>query len=75
MIYKISQSLNMPIREVIYGWSFENLMLLMAAAPNLGSKAKKEEEGKEWDERLDANNPDNFTINQNSSSEDEEYVF
>lgn len=74
MIYKISQSLNMPIREVIYGWSFENLMLLMAAAPNLGSKAK-EEEGKKWDERLDANNPDNFTINQNSSSEDEEYVF
>lgn len=74
MIYKISQSLNMPIREVIYGWSFENLMLLMAAAPNLGSLAKKEEE-KKWDERLDANNPDNFSINQNSSSEDEEYVF
>lgn len=74
MIYKISQSLNMPIREVIYGWSFENLMLLMASAPNFGSRDKKEEE-KKWDERLDANNPDNFKINQNSSSEDEEYVF
>lgn len=77
MIYKISQCLNIPLKEVLYEWSYENLLLMMASAPNFRSKANESEDSKEkkWDERLDANNPDNFRINQNSSMEDEEYVY
>lgn len=41
--------------QILYDYSWQNLMLYTAATP-----AYDDVEEKEWDERLDANNPANF---------------
>ena len=49
------------------------MLLFSRSTPSCGSD-KEEEQERQWDERLDANNPDNFVINENSNIEDEELV-
>lgn len=74
MIYNLSQITGIPIHDVLYTWSFENLLLFSRATPSYDTDSEEEKE-EEWDERLNANNPDNFSINENSDTEDEEYIF
>lgn len=75
MIYNLSQITGIPIHDVLYTWSFENLLLFSRATPSYDTDSEEEEKEEEWDERLNANNPDNFSINENSDTEDEEYIF
>lgn len=49
------------------------MLLFSRATPSYGSDKKEEREDK-WDESLDANNPNNFQINENSNVEDEEFI-
>ena len=58
---------------MLHKWSYENLLLFSRSTPSCGSD-KEEEQERQWDERLDANNPDNFEIKENSNIEDEELV-
>ena len=58
LVYNLSQSTGIPVYDVLYKWSFENILLFSRATPSYDVEEEKEE--KEWDERLDANNPDNF---------------
>lgn len=74
MIYNLSRITGLSIYDVLYTWSFENLLLFSRATPSYETDSEEEKE-EEWDERLDANNPDNFSINENSDTEDEEYIF
>ena len=45
----------------MYEMSYENLILYSRAAPHFDDEGEKEIE---WDESMDANNPDNFTDNE-----------
>ena len=75
LIYNLSQGLGIPPRELLYEWSYENLLLMSRATPDYRSQ-RKEDTGQKprWNPALDANEPDNFTINPNSDDEDEEYI-
>lgn len=54
--------MGVPPEHVLYDMSYENATLYGYAAPYYDyDKAKKEEE---WDDSIDANNPENFTSNQ-----------
>lgn len=53
----MAQSLHATPDYILYGISYENLLLYSSAAPSYSSSDKKEEE---WDDSIDANNPDNF---------------
>ena len=64
MIYGWAKLLNTPPNYVIYEMSYENLLMYGYAAPSYD-----DEETEEWDESLDANNPDNFDDN-----EEEEFI-
>ena len=76
MIYALSQSTGIPAYDILYKWSFENVLLLSRAVPSYSTDEEEQDNSNsfKWDERLDANNPDNFTINPNSNIEDEEFV-
>lgn len=43
---------------ILHGISYQNLLLYNSASPSYDLEKKSEE--REWDDRLDANNPDNF---------------
>lgn len=58
LVYNLSQVTGIPVYDVLYKWSFENILLFSRATPSYDVEEEKKE--KEWDERLDANNPDNF---------------
>lgn len=73
MIYNLSQGLGIPPRELLYEWSYENLLLMSRATPSYG-KDDGGTERRQWDARLDANDPANFALNPNSGDDDEEYV-
>ena len=51
--------------EILYDYSYANLSLYSAATPQFD-----DEQPPKWDAKLDANNPENFT-----DDEDEEEVF
>ena len=76
MIYALSQSTGISAYDILYKWSFENVLLISKAVPSYSIEDEEpgNNVGFKWDDRLDANNPDNFTINPNSSLEDEEFV-
>lgn len=59
--------------EVLYAWSYENLLLLSRATPSYGG-GKDKDETPEWDASKVADNPENFTIRSNSNIEDEEII-
>lgn len=76
MIYALSQSTGIPAYDILYKWSFENVLLISRAAPSYSTDEEEQDNSNEfkWDERLDANNPLNFEIHPNSNIEDEEFV-
>lgn len=55
MIVGWCKNLGLTPYQVLYDYSYSNLVLLTAAIP-----AYDDIEDKEWDSRLDANNPNNF---------------
>lgn len=59
--------------DILYTWSYENLLLLSRAAPSY-TAGKDKDERPEWDPAKVADNPDNFTIRENSNMEDEEII-
>ena len=59
--------------EVLYGWSYENLLLLSRAAPSYAA-GKDKDERPEWDPSKVADDPGNFTVRENSNIEDEEII-
>lgn len=63
MIYGWAKLLNTTPDYVLYEMSYENLLMYGYAAPSY------DDEEDDWDESLDANNPDNFDDN-----EEEEFV-
>lgn len=65
MIYAWTQAFHTTPEYILHGISYENLILLSSAAPNYDIKDNSEE----WDESIDANNPDNFNNN-----EEEEFI-
>lgn len=66
MIYGWAKLLNTTPGYVLYEMSYENLLMYGYAAPSYD-----DEEAEEWDDRLDANNPDNFNDN---ADEEEEFI-
>lgn len=64
MIYGWCQTFHQPPDWVLHGISYQNLVLLSKAAPSYKTKTDKEDTRskgeKEWDDRFDADNPDNF---------------
>ena len=74
MIWNLAQITGLSIEDVLYKWSYENVLLFSRATPSYDTEDDNEKEGKKWNPRLDANNPDNFSIKPNSENEDEEYV-
>lgn len=65
MIYSWAKMLNSTPDYVLYETSYENLLMYGYAAPSYD-----DEDEQEWDDSLDANNPDNF----NDDDEEEEFV-
>ena len=53
--------MNLTPDYVLYEMSYENLILYSRAAPHFDDEGEKEIE---WDESMDANNPENFTDNE-----------
>ena len=72
MIYNVSQGLGITVEDVLYKWSYENLLLMSRATPSYD--VKKKDDKPEWDESKDANIPENFSINENSNIKDEEFI-
>lgn len=64
MIYGWARLLNTTPGNILYEMSYENLLMYSYAAPSYDDEGEEE-----WDESLDANNPDNFNDN-----EEEEYI-
>lgn len=72
MIYNYSHALSMPVEDVLYKWSYENLLLLSLSIPQYDYGEDRKE--RKWDGRMDANDPKNFSIKENSNIEDEEFI-
>lgn len=64
----MSKNLDAPLDYILNEMSYENLIMYGYSIPSYEPRKKGE---KEWDESLDASNPDNF---KNSNDEEEEYV-
>ena len=73
MIYGWAQALHATPDYILHGISYENLLLYSQASPSYNTDKKQEEE---WDDSIDANNPDNFkSKNDNTDDNDDEEVF
>lgn len=59
--------LNTTPDYVLYEMSYENMLMYGYAAPSFDD----EESAEEWDDSIDANNPDNFNDNED---EEEEFI-
>lgn len=66
MIYGWAKMFNTTPDYVLYEMSHENLLMYSYATPSYDN-----EDSEEWDDSLDANNPDNFNDNED---EEEEFV-
>jgi len=77
MIYSWAKNLGCSVEHVLYDMSYRNLLLYSAATPQFDDEKGKD---KEWNPKLDANNPDNFkpakaaTTDSNDSEEEEEFI-
>jgi hypothetical protein len=78
MIYSWAKNLGCTVEHVLYDMSYRNLLLYSAATPQFDDEKGKD---KEWNPKLDANNPDNFkpaktatTDSKDSSKEEEEFI-
>lgn len=68
MIFSWAKLLNTTPDYILYDISYQNLILFSAAAPSYDDVNDKEDE--DWDDSIDANNPDNF----NNGTDEEETV-
>lgn len=68
MIYGWAQALHCTPEYILHQISYENLVLYSSAAPSYDIKDKEEE----WDDSIDANNPDNF--NNSNDTDEEEFI-
>lgn len=59
MIWNLTQVTGLSIEDILYKWSFENVLLFSRSTPSydLDKESKKDDE---WDASLDANDPNNF---------------
>jgi len=57
----LSKNIGVPPEHVLYEMSYENATLYGYSAPYYDHDKDKE---KDWDESIDANNPNNFTNNE-----------
>lgn len=71
MIYGWAQALHATPDYILHGISYENLLLYSQASPSYDTDKKPEEE---WDESIDANNPDNFKSKNDNDEEEEEFI-
>lgn len=53
MIWSLSQSIGIPIEDILYKWSFENILLFSRATPSYESETKEEREERERQEQFD----------------------
>lgn len=76
MIWSLSQSTGLSIEDILYKWSFENVLLFSRSTPSYDTDDKEENNTnkKKWVEAIDMNNPANIMINPNSENDDEEYI-
>lgn len=74
MIWNISQKTGLSIEDVLYNWSYENVLLFSSSTPNYDTDEKEDTNEGKWVEALDMNNPKNIKINPNSDNDDEEYI-
>lgn len=58
----MSKGLGLTIEEVLYDYSYADLLLLSATLPPNEPLTEEEKKEQEWDDRLDANIPGNFTV-------------
>ncbi len=59
----MSKGLGLTIDEVLYEYSYAQLSLLSATLPTYDfDKSEEKRKEDEWDDRLDANIPGNFTV-------------
>lgn len=58
----MSKGLGLTIDEVLYEYSYAQLSLLSATLPSYEPMTEEERKEAEWDDRLDANIPGNFTV-------------
>lgn len=68
MIYGWTQTFHATPDYILHGISYQNLILYGNAAPAYITKTAEEEE---WDDSIDANNPDNFKTDED---EEEEFI-
>ena len=73
MIWNLSQSTGLSIEDVLYNWSYENVLLFSMSTPSYDTD-KYDHDDNKWVEALDMNNPSNIRINPNSDNDDEEYI-
>lgn len=73
-MWNLSQATGLSIEDILYKWSYENVLLFSRATPSYDTADKKEEKDEKWNPKFDANDPNNFSINPNSENDDEEYI-
>lgn len=73
MIWSLSQSTGLSIDDVLYNWSYENVLLFSMSTPSYDTD-KDDPDDNKWVEALDMNNPSNIKLHPNSDNEDEEYI-
>lgn len=66
MIYSWAKNLNTTPEHVLYEMSYQNLLMYSAATPHYDDVKD------DWDDSIDANNPDNF--NKNNNDDEEEFI-
>lgn len=67
MIYAWTQAFHTTPEYILHGISYKNLILYSSAAPSYGDTKDGDDE---WDDSIDANNPDNF----NNTNDEEEFI-
>lgn len=58
----MAKGLDLPMEDVLYKYSYAHLSLLSATLPSNEPLTEEEKKEAEWDDRLDANIPGNFTV-------------
>lgn len=53
MIWGLAQSTGLSIEEILYKWSFENVLLFSRATPSYESETEKERKERERQEQFD----------------------
>ena len=71
VIYGWAQALHVTPDYILHDISYENLLLYSQASPSYSTNKTQEEE---WDDSIDANNPENFKSKTDNDDEEEEFV-